>query len=291
MTNEISLYEAIHRRYSVRKYENRAVEKEKLNQVLNFAPDGLVEGYVTFIPVDGDKMKRHLETFFAKFFNAPMYFVMVASESPHFLTETGYRGERVILAATLLGLGTCWIGALFTEDKLRTLLNIDPSLRVIAVSPIGYASTGVVDSALGGVIRHAAGSHKRKPMREFIFAEKYDNPLDSFSGEYSRWEKIFKAVRVAPSWANYQPWRFVVCGDSIYAVLVPPREKQGFKSPQIKSGMDYTLLDMGIAMAHFNIACKAEGIEGNWVLFGDDKTEIKVKLQIPDDNRLIARWK
>jgi len=49
MTNEISLYEAIHRRYSVRKYQNRAVEKEKLNQVLTLAPDGLVEGYVNFI--------------------------------------------------------------------------------------------------------------------------------------------------------------------------------------------------------------------------------------------------
>ena len=170
-------------------------------------------------------MRGYLETPLGKFFNAPTYFVIVARETPHFLIETGYRGEQVILAATSLSLGACWIGVLFAKNKLRSLLGIDETLRVIAVSPIGYASTGIVDSAMGGIIRRAAGSHKRKPMHEIVFAEKYGNPLYSFSGEYARWEKIFTAVRVAPSWANYQPWRFIIRSDSVYAVLVPPREK------------------------------------------------------------------
>jgi nitroreductase len=289
--SELSLYEAIRRRSSVRKYEKRALEKEKLDQVLNFAHEGLVDGYVTFIPVNGDKMRQCLEGSFGKFFNAPKYFIMAARENPHFLLETGYRGERAILAATSLGLGTCWIGGLITEDKLRASFAIDATLRVIAVSPIGYASAGVVDGALGGLVRRAAGSHQRKPMGEIVFAEKYGDPLDSFSGDYSRWENVFQAVRVAPSWANYQPWRFVVCDNSVYAVLAPPRDKQGMKGAQIRDGMDYTLLDLGIAIAHFDIARNVEGIPGNWELFGDDKPEIKARLRIPGDHRLAAVWK
>ena len=301
MTREISLYEAIYLRYSVRKYQDRAIEREKLDRVLHFTPDSLSDGNVKFIPLDGDTMRKNIEKaasvnvekFFntVKLFNAPTYFVMVANETPHFMFETGYRGEQAILAATSLGLGTCWIGELFAEDKIRALLDCDARERVIALSPIGYASKSIVDNAVNGLVRRVAGSVKRKPIHEIVFAERYGNPMYSFSGEYSRWEKVFNAVRVAPSWANYQPWRFVVSGDSVYTVVVPPRDKQGFEGSQIKSGMDYSLLDMGIAMSHFTIACKAEGIKGNWVLFGNDKSEARLKLQIPEEDRLIAVWK
>ncbi|MDD5223624.1 MAG: nitroreductase family protein [bacterium] len=289
--NEMLLYNSIARRYSVRKYEKRAVEKEKSDQVMNYVPETLADVEVKAIPVDGEIMRRYLETMGGKVFNAPMYFVLAARERPHFLIEAGYRGEQVILKATSLGLGTCWIGAFFAEKKIRALLKLEPSWRMVAVSPLGYESTGVVDSAVGGLIRRAAGFYKRKPIPEIFFAEKYGHP-PSIPGKYSGWEKIFQAVRVAPSWANLQPWRFVVREDAVYAVLVPPlAEKRGLKPAQIKSGMDYSLVDMGIAMSHFYIACRAEERRGSWALFGNDQPEMKANLEIPGENRLVAVWK
>jgi hypothetical protein len=84
----------------------------------------------------------------------------------------------------------------------------------------------------------------------------------------------------------------VVREDAVYAVLVPPLvEKRGLKPAQIKSGMDYSLVDMGIAMSHFHLACRAEERPGGWALFGDDQPEMKANLQIPGENRLIAVWK
>ena len=286
------LIDAIARRYSVRKYADRPVEKEKMDQVLNFTPATLSGGQVKFIPVDGGIMRRYLETMGGKIFNAPMYFVLAAREGPHFLLESGYQGEQAILQATALGLGTCWIGAFFAEKKIRALLSLDASWRMIAVSPLGYAGTGAVDRAVGGLIRRAAGSHKRKPISEIFFAEKYGIPVESFSGRYSGWERVCRAVRVAPSWANLQPWRFIIHGDSVCAALIPPvRVKRGFKPAQIKSGMDYSLVDLGIALAHFYLACQAEKKRGSWTLFGDDQPEMKADLQIPDENRLIGEWK
>lgn len=293
MPNEKSLYEAIYSRYSVRKYENREVEKEKLDEILNTEKNSLAGVDVKFISMDCEKARQHMIKFpgMGNLFNAPVYLIIAAKQAPHFMIETGYQGERVILTATSLGLGTCWIGALFSEEGLRDELGVDKSFRVIAISPIGYSSTGMMDTMVEGFIRRSAGSVHRKPIREIVFAEKYGSPMDSFSGGYSRWENIFKAVRVAPSWCNLQPWRFIVRGDSVYATLVPPAEKKGIKSAHIKSGMDYSFLDLGIAMSHFDLACGAEGIIGSWKLFEDDKSEMRSQLQIPPDHRLIGVWK
>ena len=44
--------------------------------------------------------------------------------------------EHMILAATALGYGTCWIGA-FNEDEVKKILQIPENLAVVALLPIG----------------------------------------------------------------------------------------------------------------------------------------------------------
>jgi nitroreductase len=44
--------------------------------------------------------------------------------------------EHMVLAATALGYGTCWIGA-FDEDAIKRLLKIPANMRVVALLPIG----------------------------------------------------------------------------------------------------------------------------------------------------------
>jgi nitroreductase len=45
--------------------------------------------------------------------------------------------EHIVLAATNNGLGTCWIGS-FHEEKIKTILQIPPRIRIIALTPLGY---------------------------------------------------------------------------------------------------------------------------------------------------------
>ena len=45
--------------------------------------------------------------------------------------------EHLILAATNLGLGTCWMGRLESETVKKTL-NIPDAIKLIAVTPPGY---------------------------------------------------------------------------------------------------------------------------------------------------------
>ncbi len=45
--------------------------------------------------------------------------------------------EHIVLAATALGLGTCWIGAL-EKDKVDQLLNLPDGIRVVKLLALGY---------------------------------------------------------------------------------------------------------------------------------------------------------
>ena len=69
--------------------------------------------------------------------------------------------------------------------------------------------------------------------------------------------RVLEATRWAPSWANKQPWRF----------LLSEREILIYKQTrQVKDGKDYHLLDCGIAMAHLRLAARALGVGGQWEL-------------------------
>lgn len=48
--------------------------------------------------------------------------------------------ENIVLMARSLGLGTCWMGAgSLQEDKLKKLFNIPDTVKVVAITPLGYA--------------------------------------------------------------------------------------------------------------------------------------------------------
>jgi len=50
--------------------------------------------------------------------------------------------EHMVLMATALGLGTCWVGA-FNAKELNALLGITDNLIPVAVVPVGYPAGGI----------------------------------------------------------------------------------------------------------------------------------------------------
>ncbi|MBC7241246.1 MAG: nitroreductase family protein [Anaerolineae bacterium] len=80
--------------------------------------------------------------------------IVVCAEPDRSAARYGYRGkmlyclqdtaaatEHILLAATALGLGACWVGA-FDEDEVSQCLALSPSLRPVALVPIGYPAHG-----------------------------------------------------------------------------------------------------------------------------------------------------
>jgi hypothetical protein len=70
--------------------------------------------------------------------------------------------EHIVLAATAMGYGTCWIGA-FNEDAVKNLLKIPANVKVIAMLPIGIPD-------------ETPAPQPRKEFSEIFFQEEWQNP-------------------------------------------------------------------------------------------------------------------
>jgi hypothetical protein len=155
----------------------------------------------------------------------------------------GYTGEGLILEATSLGLGTCWVGGFFGCDAVSAQVPLDKSEKVLAISPVGYALAK--PSFTDKTFKIFAGSRSRKPLSELIPDAAVADPGI---------QKGFEAARAGPSARNRQPWRFRLEDGSV--IIGTDKDE---KDPKISRR-----LDCGIAMLHFELGARAGGLSGTW---------------------------
>ncbi|MDX9719395.1 MAG: nitroreductase family protein [Myxococcota bacterium] len=175
---------------------------------------------------------------------------------PGVLEDYGHALERVILRATALGLGTCWLGASFQRGLFEEVIGAAENQRVAAVTPVGYMASrrSLVDATMVWM----AGSKKRKPWSELFFEAELGRPLDERDAR--AYAGALEMLRLAPSASNLQPWR---------VVHDAPRRAWHFFLQRSRgyvklAAVDLQRIDMGIAMLHFEMSCDALSLRGTW---------------------------
>lgn len=147
------LMEIITNRRSIRSYKSQEIEEEKLEYLLDAfrkAPSAKNRQPWKLVIVKDKHKKSDLtiacnnQIFIAE---APIIIIACAKEDEAYSAMGGYLNsfsvdiaialEHLILAATELGLGTCWIGS-FKEKLVKDLLDIPENVRVVALTPLGY---------------------------------------------------------------------------------------------------------------------------------------------------------
>jgi nitroreductase len=138
-------------RYSVRKYKSEHIEEEKLNIILEaarLAPTAHNQQPFKLIVVKTEGNEENLKRIYpANFFvEAPIIICACAILEEGWTRDDGKNYTEVdtsivmdhlILAATNLGLGTCWIGK-FDLKAAREVLNIPKNILPLVFTPIGY---------------------------------------------------------------------------------------------------------------------------------------------------------
>ena len=141
----------IKERYSVRSYQSRPVEDEKLEKVLDaarLAPTAANKQPFRLIVVKTEGRKDELKRVYPAdwFSQAPLVICACAVKSESWTrrdgrnyvdVDTTIAMDHLILAATNLGLGTCWIAA-FDAEAAREILKTPDDVEPLLFTPLGY---------------------------------------------------------------------------------------------------------------------------------------------------------
>ncbi|MCP4165482.1 MAG: nitroreductase [Chloroflexi bacterium] len=147
----MSFSELIQKRYSCRAYRPDPVEEEKLLKVLNaarMAPSATNLQPYQFIVLRSQGHEADLRRIYYHewFVQAPVVICACALPSASWQRGDGKRYgdvdvaiamDHLTLAATELGLGTCWIAS-FEIKAVREILGIPYGVEPVAFTPLGY---------------------------------------------------------------------------------------------------------------------------------------------------------
>ena len=257
----------VKRRYSCRAYLDRpidAADQQALSEFLASLGAGPLGSRTRFALVaatekDRDSLKGLGTYGFIK--GATGFIVGAVEPGPKNMEDYGYGLEHAVLAATDLGLGTCWLGGTFTRSSFARKIGAARNEVIPAVVAVGYAAPG----SRAGKIRERAGSERRLPGEQLFWQEDPREPLfPSLAGVYA---DVLEAVRWAPSASNKQPWRLVRSGTAWRFYL--QRTKGYGRGSAVFSLLklaDLQRVDMGIAMSHFELVARERGLDGRWAI-------------------------
>ena len=140
--------EEIFKRRSIRKYTNEEITEEDLHQILKAgmnAPTAKNLKPFEFIVVKNKEMLEQLSSaskysVFVKDSNATII-VLGRELSEFWQQDLGAVTQNILLQATALNIGSCWIGIApnkENEQYVKEKLNIPNELRVFSIITLGY---------------------------------------------------------------------------------------------------------------------------------------------------------
>ncbi len=255
--------ETVKKRLSCRSYKNVPLnegDRQKLRDFLIANVRGPFGNRVRFELVDlAAKEREEIKTLGTYGFikGATMFIVGAVAKGDRAMEDYGYCMERNILAATHLGLGTCWLGGTFNRSASAAKINKREEEVVPAITPIGYPRErkSMMDSA----VRFLAKSNTRKAWEELFFLGNIESFLPrNLAGIY---EVPLECVRIGPSASNRQPWRVVKETDKDvfhFYISRTPGYAEKYSGARLQD------IDMGIAMCHFEVAIQEMNLQGSW---------------------------
>lgn len=182
--------------------------------------------------------------------------------SPNNLEDYGFVLEKVVLHITDMGLGTCWLGGLFTRSSFAEKVGLSEGEIIPAIVPLGKIADP--EHARKALIRRLAGSTKRKPFQEMFFSNSFNTPITT--EDAGNFTPLLEMVQWAPSASNKQPWRVVKDGDVWHFFLNRTKGYSSGLAARLVKMEDIQRLDIGIAMCHWEMGAKEMGLLGSWIV-------------------------
>ena len=214
----MEIFEAIKERHSVRQYKDHAISNEaktKLEELIRECNN--MSGLNMQLVCDDPECFNSFLAHYGHFKNANNYIALVGNKNLKDLEQLcGYYGQKLVIAAQMLGLNTCWVAGTYKKGKCKA--SLQKGEKILCVIAIGYGET-------------QGQPHKSKSLEKLCNVSQADRP---------EWfEKGLKAALLAPTAINQQ--KFFITLDKDEAVITS------------KSG-PMTQIDLGIVKYNFEAA-------------------------------------
>lgn len=262
----------IHERHSCRSFQHRKLHQNDRDEILQIARIESKKKFGT-APIRFQYVDSPLRVW--PTVNASEFLVAIgpADYNRTSVIDIGHSLEAVVLHATKLGLGTCWIGPGADQNSVANALSEKGTFdqekeHIMCVCAIGYKSK-YVPLSIRLIVEFM--TYARKPRKELFFADyEFKTSLDTKKYPFSKFEKCYEAARWSPSSYNAQPTRCV-------GVRLDGNKVRFDFFSSIKSRY-YAPIATGIWLRHWEAACEDLGIKGKFIILAEKERFIKDNL-------------
>ena len=189
-TPAMDFWEALYGRRSIRRFDDRAVPRELVQQVMHagiWAPSSCNYQMWDLVAVDDPEVNTRLGALSLQMANAPVNVIVsygraFSEEAWANIQSASALIQNMSLAAHVLGLGTFWITQMGDAEKVREAVGLPYDRLVIAVLAVGYPKFS------------PKSGPKRRPLPQVTHWNHYTGEAIPSSADPSRWSPELLAI-------------------------------------------------------------------------------------------------
>lgn len=275
------MLKVIEKRRSVREFKNKSLDKKRVMDIVeSYDYNKALVDDIKFDAVyfeDGENVYQLLNGvvgYSGVLIKSPQYIVLLTEDKPGYLYNSGYVGEWVSLKLAREDIGTCWIEVGDKDKEVKEILGISSNKKIIGLMALGHPKMDVRLSKIYDTIGdgHISAYEElgypnidsefskepvsyRHSVEDIVYKEQFGNKMTVEEIEKSGYLDAFYYMRLAPSWGNRQPWKFIIRKNGI--ILLIENSTKGESEMTAK-------IEAGIAMLYFKVAMHDLGLSGEW---------------------------
>ena len=257
--DRLDLFDLMQERRSCRSFQTRKLTKSDFNEIMESVRTHSKAQKIGKEPVRFEYLSAPLNVW--PVVNATEFLVAIAPREYNRLAniDIGRSLQKVVIDATRMGLGTCWIGPGADQRSIaKNLGNRFDSEKdhIVCVCAIGYPSNYIPI-----FLRiFNAQFRKRLPLSELFFADiDSEQPLDLETVPFNRFGRNYEVCQWAPSSYNGQTTRCLANSD-------PNGHLKSFDFYTTTASRYYAPVALGIWCANWELGCNQLGIPGHFTV-------------------------
>jgi len=250
----------IRSRRSIRRYRKEKLDAATMNHIchLNQNIEPFIKNNKFFLKVEDYSPRGKIGKTvggFGRIMTPPHVFLPYLTGSDYILTDLGFRTQQIVLELWKMGIGSCYIGCIHKQNRVRKDLNLPSDCAIAAFVFFGKPGEDQSLRIYQKISYLWPRSHERLSGEQLFL----DTSWKEIRKRHPDLSKIIDVGRLAPSAVNAQPWRFVIF-DNRFIICAKLRKHGSIYDLD----QEYALHDVGICMANLDQAAKLLGYSLKW---------------------------